>query len=110
MRNLILALPVLALAGCAGSGNPDASQIAFAAVSAFNGAELAITAYEAQPSASPAVKAQLKTYEAQAYNTVQPIVQQAASGTNVITAAEATAAQAAVQALTNYLTEQGIKA
>ena len=108
MRNAIFtALSLFALTSCTNA--PDASQDAFAAVSSFNAAEIAVSVYEANPAASPAVVAQMKVYENQAYTTVQPIVQQAASGTNVITAAEAAAAQSAVGVLTQYLTAQGIK-
>jgi hypothetical protein len=107
MRNLILALPILALAGCA--NKPTPAQIVFAASSTLSGAEIVASGYESNPAASPAVTAKIKALDATAYSIVQPLVAQAAMGANVVTALQADAAQAAVAALTTYEAQNGVK-
>ena len=117
MRKFILLSTVLALSACASSTTSTPAQAVFTADSTLAGAEILAGNYKALPlcgagaptaCASPAVVVQIMAIDTQANTVMGPLVTAAQNGT-VITTVEADAAQAAVAALTNYLTSQGIK-
>jgi hypothetical protein len=83
------------------------SKTLFATVSAFTVAEQAASAYETMPTANPAIVTQIKAYDLQAYNAIQPLMAAEQAGTSAVTAAEVEAAEAAVTTLSTYL--QGVK-
>ncbi len=94
----------LALAGCATS-TTSIAQGAYALGAALDTAEKAELLYEDSPAANAATVARIKLLDAAAYAAIAPLV---ANGNNA-TADELTAAQAALSALTQYLTASGAK-
>ena len=91
--------------------------LVFDADSLLAAAETAVATYESLPAcpavagapcSSPAVVTTIKGLDTTANSAIQPLVVAAQNGT-LITTAEAEASQAAVTALTSYLTSQGIK-
>ena len=110
----------LALGACSGTGGTtqpvSMAQSVFAAAGGLSAAEMAASGYEALPAcpgttpcADPAIVAQIKHYDAQAYNALQPLVAAAQAGGSVIDAVQFEAAQAALSAFTGYLAQHGVK-
>lgn len=95
----------LSLAGCSNSAAP--AQALFASAATLDQLEVAATAYVKSPVADPAVVAKLKSLDNIAYGQIHPLVDQAKSGANVVTAVEAQAAADAVNALSQYLVSVG---
>jgi hypothetical protein len=96
----------LALAGCAaGSASTSVAQGAYALEAGLDTAEKAAIAYREQPDANAAVVAQIQQLDVQAYAAVAPLV----ANSNDATADELAAAQAAVAAMTDYLSQNGAK-
>ena len=108
MRKILILGAALALAGCAGQALTTNSAL-YAVTSAYAAADLVASGYVSLPSADPSIKADIKRLDEQAYNAVQPVAAAEAAGGSGVTVAEMEAAQAAVTALTNYMTQHGVK-
>jgi hypothetical protein len=120
-RLLIAGLALALLSGCAltsapspatsgtASSDPSPSAIVYAAAASLNQAEVLATAYVKSPVADPAVVQQLKALDNTAYAAIHPAIAAAEAGVSPITQIEAAAAQAALKALTDYLTAQGLQ-
>lgn len=111
MKRLAL-FAALALAGCApvtgaDSPAPSPATALYAMSATLSQAEVTALAYVKSPLADPAAVAEIKRLDIVAYNAVHPPLDAAASGGSPVTAIEVTAAQAALDALTTYLTSKG---
>jgi hypothetical protein len=131
----IALLAALALSGCAGvptltlpvlppataptaAATPPAptavgntpAEVVYAAAASLSQAEVLAKAYMQSSIADPAVVAEIKTLDNAAYNAIQPVLDDAAAGKSVISAVEASAATAALNALTSYLATNSITA
>jgi hypothetical protein len=94
------------LAGCATTAttaSPTPAQAIYALGGSLSTAEQIALPIEAIVPAS--VKAQIKSLDATAYNLIEPLVANA----NNVSADQLLAAQAAMQALTAYLVQNGVK-
>lgn len=97
------------LAGCTLSASaPTPTEAFYAASATLNEAEIIATIYVQSAGADPEIKAAIKAYDQTAYSAIHPLMEQVQAGQSVLTAAEADAAQAAVSALSTYLTAQRI--
>lgn len=105
MKAIILCV-CLALGACSASPTPATALYATAAT--LDQAEVLATAYVQSPAADPTVVAQIKQLDNVAYAAAHPVTSAAAAGGSPMTAAQAEAAQAALTALTNYLTSNGV--
>ena len=88
------------LAGCTAS---SPAQSIYATAALYDQAEVAAIAYAKSPDADPAVVAELKRLDNEAYLAIKPPIAAAAAGGSPVTAVESEAAPAALSAFTNYL-------
>lgn len=100
--------PTAAPAPTAASNTP--AEVVYAAAASLSQAEVLAKAYMQSSIADPAVVAEIKTLDNAAYNAIQPVLDDAAAGKSVISAVEASAATAALNALTSYLATNSITA
>lgn len=100
---------VLALGGCTSAQIQDPTTVFSGVVATYTGAVAAEVTYESVGKPDPALVAKLETYRIAAHNVLQPIEDDIAKG-NAPTSVTVLAAQAAVTALTNYESTNGINA
>jgi hypothetical protein len=86
------------------------AEVVYAAAASLSQAEVLAKAYMQSSIADPAVVAEIKTLDNAAYSAIQPVLDDAAAGKSVISAVEASAATAALNALTSYLATNSITA
>ena len=104
---LVLASAAMILTGCQNTAAP--SDIVFAAAASLNQAEVLATAYVKSPVADPAVVAEIKKVDGQAFAIINPLEQAALANPGSITNANAAIAQTALADFTGILQSKGIK-